>query len=100
MNRKTPTLIGAGIGLAIFLAVALLPSLLYGGYAGVMLAAAVSGSPVSASLAVRGLIVLGMVLGVTLTASLFAVAGAAAGAAVSTLVSPAREARKAEGEAK
>ena len=37
MNRKTPTLIGAAVGLATFLAVALLPALLYGGYAGVLL---------------------------------------------------------------
>jgi hypothetical protein len=31
MNKKIPTLVGAGIGLAVFLAIALLPSMLYGG---------------------------------------------------------------------
>ena len=86
MNRKTPTLIGAGVGLAIFLAVALLPALLYGGYAGVLLAGGIFGTPVKATFLVRALIVFGMVLGVTSLASLFAVAGAAAGAAVSILV--------------
>ena len=38
MNRKTPSIIGAAVGLALVGAIALLPALLYGGYAGVMLA--------------------------------------------------------------
>ena len=97
MTRKTPTLIGAGVGLAVFLAVALLPSLLYGGYAGVLLAGGIFGTPVKATLLVRALIVFGMVLGVTSVASLFAVAGAAAGAAISVLVGRG-EARKAAEE--
>jgi hypothetical protein len=87
MNRKTASLVGAGIGLAIFLAVALLPSLLYGGYAGVLLAGGIFGTPVQATLAVRAVIVFGMVLGVTSVASLFTVGGAAAGAAVAALLS-------------
>lgn len=103
MARKTSTLIGAGLGLAVFLAVALLPALLYGGYAGVMLATGIFGAPVKATLLVRGLIVFGMVLGVTAVASLFVVAGAVAGAAVSLLVtraSPEDSARKLEEDAK
>jgi hypothetical protein len=89
MNRKTPTLIGAGIGLAAFLAIALLPSLLYGGYAGVLLAGGIFGTPVQPTFLVRALIVFGMVLGVTAVGSLFAVAGAVIGAAVSALAVPA-----------
>jgi hypothetical protein len=85
-NPKLPALIGAGIGLALFLALALLPALLYGGYAGVLLAGGIFGTPVTASIAVRALIVFGMVLGVTAVGSLFAVAGAAAGAAVGVLL--------------
>jgi hypothetical protein len=85
-NAKLPALIGAGIGLALFLAIALLPALLYGGYAGVLLAGGIFGTPVTASIAVRALIVFGMVLGVTAVGSLFAVAGAAAGAAVGALL--------------
>ncbi len=88
MNRKTPTLVGAGIGLATFLAIALLPALLYGGYAGVLLAGGIFGTPVQPSFGVRALIVFGMVLGVTAVGSLFAVAGAAIGAAVSALAAP------------
>ena len=85
MNSKLSTLIGAGIGLALFLAIALLPALLYGGYAGLLLAGGIVGTPVEPTLFVRGLIVFGMVLGVTAVGSLFAVMGAAAGAAVGAI---------------
>ena len=85
MNKKTPTLIGSGIGLALFLAVALLPAMLYGGYAGVLLAGGIFGTPVEATLLARALIVFGMVLGVVAVGSLFAVMGAVAGAAVGAL---------------
>ena len=54
MTRKSFTLIGAAVGLALFLAIALLPSLLYGGYAGVLLAGGIFGTPVKATLLVRG----------------------------------------------
>ena len=85
MNKKIPTLVGAGIGLALFLAIALLPAMLYGGYAGLLLAGGIFGTPVQASLLARALIVFGMALGVVAVGSLFAVVGAAAGAAVSAL---------------
>ena len=86
MKRKTYTLVGAGIGLALFLFVALLPSLLYGGYAGVLLASGIAGAPVKATLLTRALTVFGMALGVLGVGGLFAVCGAAAGAAVSMVV--------------
>ncbi len=86
-NKKIPTLVGAGIGLATFLAVALLPAMLYGGYAGVLLAGGILGTPVEATLLARALIVLAMVMGVVGIGSLFAVVGAAAGAAVGALTS-------------
>ncbi len=98
-NSKLPALIGAGIGLATVLAVALLPALLYGGYAGVLLASGIFGAPVTASLAVRALIVFGMVLGVTAVGSLFAVAGAAVGAAIGALLKIAPVEKKAPGKA-
>ncbi|ABS24332.1 conserved hypothetical protein [Anaeromyxobacter sp. Fw109-5] len=87
MQSKTPSLIGAGIGLALFLAVALLPAMLYGGYAGVLLAGGIFGTPLQATFLVRGLIVFGIVLGVAGVGSLFAVMGAAAGAGVGALTS-------------
>jgi hypothetical protein len=85
-TNKTPALVGAGIGLATFLAVALLPAMLYGGYAGVLLAGGIFGTPVAATLLVRALIVFGMVLGVVAVGSLFAVAGAAAGTAIGAVI--------------
>jgi hypothetical protein len=84
-NAKTPSLVGAGLALAVFLAVGLLPALLYGGYAGLLLAGGIVGTPVEPTFIVRSLIVFGMVLGVTAVGSLFAVMGAAAGAAVGAL---------------
>lgn len=99
MTRKSFSLIGAAAGLALFLALALLPSLLYGGYAGVLLAGGIFGTPVHATLFVRALIVFGMALGVTGVGALFAVGGAVAGAAVSLLVGAPEAAAGAEGEA-
>jgi hypothetical protein len=93
MNRKTPTVVGAAIGLALFLAIALLPALLYGGYAGVLLAGGIFGAPVQPTFLVRALIVFGMVMGVTGVGALFAVGGAVAGAAVGVLAgAPAKKA--------
>lgn len=94
-QNKMFALVGAGIGLAAFLAIALLPALLYGGYAGLLLAGGIVGTPVQPTLFVRALTVFGMVLGVTGVASLFAVLGAMAGVAVGALtgtVAPAKQA--------
>ena len=85
MNKKIPTLVGSGIGLALFLAIGLLPSMLYGGYAGLLLAGGIFGTPVEPTMLPRALIVFGMVLGVVAVGLLFAVVGAAAGAAVGAL---------------
>jgi hypothetical protein len=85
MTRKTFTLIGAATGLALFVALALLPAILYGGYAGVLLAGGIFGAPVSSTFLVRALIVAGMALGVVGVGGLFAAAGAAFGAAASVL---------------
>ena len=84
-SKKLPTLIGAGIGLALFLAIALLPAMLYGGYAGLLLAGGIVGTPVTPTLLTRALVVFGMCLGVVGVGSLFAVLGAVAGAAVGAL---------------
>jgi hypothetical protein len=84
-TSKIPSLVGAGIGLVAFLALALLPALLYGGYAGLLLAGGIVGTPVEPTLLVKALVVFGMVLGVVAVGSLFAVMGAAAGAAVGAI---------------
>jgi hypothetical protein len=86
MNRKISTIIGAAVGLALFLAIGMLPALLYGGYAGVLLAGGIFGEPIRASFLVRSLIVGGMVLGTVGVGALFTVGGASVGAALSALV--------------
>jgi hypothetical protein len=86
MNTKNVTIIGAACGLAAFLAIALLPALLYGGYAGVLLAGGIFGAPVQPTFATRALIVFGMVMGACGVGALFTVAGAVVGAGVSALV--------------
>lgn len=92
MTSKTFPLIGAGCGLVAFLALGLLPSMLYGGFAGLLLAGGVLGTPVQPTLLARAFVVGGMVLGVTSVASLFAVAGAAVGALVRVVTSGATRA--------
>ena len=99
-QNKMFALVGAGIGLAAFLAIALLPALLYGGYAGLLLAGGIVGTPVQPTLFVRALTIFGMVLGVTGVASLFAVLGAMAGVAVGALTGVAAPAKQADASSK
>ena len=88
MTRKY-SIIGAAVGLALFLAIALLPSILYGGYAGVLLAGGIFGSPIRPTFFTNALIVFGMVMGAVGIGSLFTVGGAVAGSAIGTLTAPA-----------
>ncbi len=93
MTRKSFSLIGAAAGLALFLALGLLPGLLYGGYAGVLLAGGILGTPLKATLLARCLIVFGMVMGTVSVAALFTVGGACVGSALGVLVPSANPAR-------
>lgn len=98
-TSRTFTLVGAGIGLALFLALGLLPSVLYGGYAGVLLAGGLFGTPVESTILVRVFIIAGMVVGVAACAALFGVAGAAAGAGIAALTGSAPKVEEDEGAA-
>jgi hypothetical protein len=84
-SLNVSTVVGASIGLLVFLAVALLPSLLYGGVAGVQLANGVFGGSYAPTFGVNAFIVFGIVSAVTAVASLFAALGAVAGALVDVL---------------
>ena len=86
-RNKNVALVGAAVGFGLFLAFALLPSLVYGGNAGLLLAGGIFGTPVPASLVARGLVGFGMVLGVIATASVMTVAGAAVGSLAGHLAS-------------
>ena len=76
---------GGLVGLVLFLAVGLLPSLVYGGYAGVVLAAAIVGHPIEAGLFERGMVVTGMVFGLFATGAVFVVVSSAVGAGLYAL---------------
>jgi hypothetical protein len=91
---KTSAFAGGIVGLLTYLAVGLLPSIVYGGYAGVTLAGALMGTPVDASWLARGVVVFGMVIGLLATAALFVVVGAAVGAAVHSLIRSAMTTRE------
>lgn len=76
---KNFQLFGAAVGFVFFMIVCFLPALVYGGYAGLLLAGGIFGTPVPPSFMARGLVVFGMILGVTGVMSLCLVAGAALG---------------------
>jgi len=87
MKNRTPktrrssyhTFVFAGgvVGLLAFLAFGLLPSVVYGGFAGVTLAAAIFGHPLEASMIARAIVVFGTVVGLLATAAIFVVSGSA-----------------------
>lgn len=70
------TFYGGMIGLVTFLIVGLLPSLLYGGYAGVILGAAIFGGPIHESVFAQATVVLGVLSGVLAIGGVFVVSGA------------------------
>jgi hypothetical protein len=83
---RTFSFIGGLIGFVTFLFVGLLPSIVYGGFAGVTLASSILGGPIDSSVLARGLIVFGMVVGLLGAAGVFVVVGAAVGAGAHGLV--------------
>jgi len=77
LNRANPiTFLGGVLGLAVFLIVGLLPSLLYGGYAGVILGSAIFGAPIHESVFAQATVVLGVISGVLAIGGIFVLGGA------------------------
>ena len=83
--KNIGTWIGAGIGFTSFLAIGLMPALVYGGYAGLLLAGGIFGIPLDPTLLARALVVFGMGLGVVAIAGFFTLMGATAGSLVGYL---------------
>ncbi len=83
---RTFAFIGGLVGLVTFLFVGLLPSIVYGGFAGVTLVSSILGGPIDSSLLARGLVVFGMVVGLLGAAGVFVVVGAALGAGAYGLI--------------
>lgn len=88
-RNKVVAVAGAAVGFALFLAVGLLPAVLYGGYAGLLLASGIFGAPLPGHIFARGLVAFGSLLGVLATAAVFAVAGAAAASGIGHIVATA-----------
>jgi len=86
---NSTTFMGGVIGLLVFLVVGLLPSLVYGGYAGVMLGSVVFGVPIHEHVLAQATVVLGILSGVLSVASIFVLAGAIMATGVRSLVSKA-----------
>jgi hypothetical protein len=82
---KSFTFFGGLFGLLSFIVVGLLPSLVYGGYAGVVLANGIFGSAADPTFLMKIIVIMGVVTGVLSTAGLFTVCGAAGGAGIYTL---------------
>jgi hypothetical protein len=70
------TFFGGIAGLAVFVAVGLLPSLLYGGYAGVLLGSAIFGTPIHENVLAQATVVLGVLAGVLTLGGIFVLGGA------------------------
>jgi len=88
-SQRAFTFGGGVLGLLAYLAIGLLPSLVYGGYAGVSLSVALFGAPLDGSLISRSIVGFGMLVGVLSTAGLFVVLGAVLGVGLHTVLAPA-----------
>jgi len=84
------TFAGGVFGLIVFLVVGLLPSLLYGGYAGVILGSAIFGSPIHESVFAQATVVLGVLSGVLSVGAIFVLAGAIVATGINSLARAAR----------
>ncbi len=78
--EQTLAFVGGGLGLAIFLVVGLLPSVVYGGYAGVILANSLFETAIHTSVWAQAIVIFGVLVGVLSTGALFVFVGAALGA--------------------
>ena len=79
-ERKTKTIpvkrYGAMVGLVAFLVAGLLPSLVYGGYAGVVLGGAIFGTPIRESVFAQATVIIGVIFSVLVTGGVFVLGGA------------------------
>lgn len=79
MKNKSASFFGGMIGLVAFIIFGALPSIVYGGYAGVALATALFSPPLHEHLLAQGLIIFGMLVGTLATAGMFVIAGSVIG---------------------
>jgi hypothetical protein len=84
-RNKTFSLLGAGVDVVVFLAVALLPSVVHGGVAGVQLASGLFGTSNTPTFGVNAFIALGILAAVSVVGALFVALGAVGGASIAVL---------------
>lgn len=82
MSRKTFTFFGGIVGLIVFLIVGLLPSIVYGGCAGISLSSAILGEQLDGQILSKVLIALGVIMGSFATASVFIIVGSIFGTGI------------------
>jgi len=70
------TFVGGIVGLLTYLVIGLLPSLLYGGYAGIILGTAIFGSPIHENVFAQATVALGVLSGVLAIGGVFVLGGA------------------------
>jgi hypothetical protein len=76
MMKTIPvTLYGAMVGLVAFLVAGLLPSLVYGGYAGLFLGGAIFGTPIRESVFAQATVIIGVMFSVLVTGGVFVLGG-------------------------
>jgi hypothetical protein len=97
-THTSPTLVGSGIAFVLFLLTGAVPSLVYGGYAGLMVGSALFGHGTSEQLGTRIATGSGMVVGFLLTLGLFLTVGALVGRVVGTAMRRRAAAAEATGE--
>ena len=98
LRANSATFFGGIVGLLIFVIVGLLPSLLYGGYAGVILGSAIFGSPIHESLLAQATVVLGVLSGVLSIGGVFVLGGAVVATGIHGLVQALRQASGQNGQ--
>ncbi len=88
LTPRNFTRVGAYAALALYFAVGLIPAQQFGGYAGILLAQGIFGTPVRSTLPVHALVLFGRLLGAVGVSGLFAVGGAIVGAAAWGVAKP------------
>lgn len=91
MREKTkmllPTYTGALIGFLVFLAIGAIPGLLYGGYMGLTMLAALTSSPIEPTIIAKVMTGGGMLIGLLASVSFFVVIGSLIGTVIGAPIS-------------
>ena len=85
-TRRSGAFAGGSVGLVLFIIFGLLPSLLYGGYAGVALAGGIFGMPIHVNVLAQAVAIFTTLVSVLGTAAVFVLLGATVGMTLASAV--------------